>query len=333
MILGHTTHPPIGLDPGGATIHAAQTDRSGAVVAAAAIPRAAPDTPCTADEFAHLQGVLYRQGFRGSRVHLAAPKQIVSRTTLDLPPRDSGAPIDEIARGEIARQTKADPRSFEFAWWDAPQPPRHGASIRAITVTCHHETASALIGAVEQAGFRVEGLFSPSTAAAAVLTPPPPGATAAAVDLGWTDATLILTGHDSIVFERQLTGCGLSACLIPTAKALGIEPAELSRALAHARAEHHAAPEILRRALERYTNDVSAEVRSTVDYVRGCANATAPDSLCLVGGGAAVPGITEAIANAAGIPVTAYPGPSGPALATAVGLAGIGRCCQIAEAA
>src|SRR4051812_12575891 len=52
--------------------------------------------------------ILERQGFSGNRVVLAAPVRKVHCDMLDLPPRASGAPIEEIAKAEVARVTRLD---------------------------------------------------------------------------------------------------------------------------------------------------------------------------------------------------------------------------------
>lgn len=321
---------PIGLDLGAHTIRAVQTDQSGGVVTSAAVTRPDPALPISVEEIEHFRGVLYRQGFIGRTVFAAVPKSALMRTTIELPPKDSGAPIAEIARSEIARQAKADPSSFEFALWDAPQPPRHGGSSRAIGVGCPHEDASALIASIESTNLTVAGLFTPSTALAASLPPPKPGATIAAVDIGWSDATFILIGHGSIVFERQLGGCGIGVFVAKLAKSRGLDPARLSAALRKSDGKQGDHPAV-REITERMTEAVASELRSSVDYLRGCDGVEPPERIILAGGGAAVPGLPEAVSDAAGVRVRAHQ--DGPTNAAATGLARMPRACAIREAA
>lgn len=321
---------PIGLDLGAHTIRAAQADQSGSVITSAALTRATPDTPVSAEELEHFRGVLYRQGFIGRTAFVALPKSILMRTTIELPPKDSGAPTLDIARSEIARQAKADPGSFEFALWDAPQPPKHGGSSRAIGVGCSHSDATGLISAIESTNLKVAGLFTPSTALAASLTPPQQGSTLAAVDIGWTDSTFILIGHGAIVFERQFGGCGVGAFVARLAKLRGLDPIKLSAALRHADRPEGNHPAV-REVVERLTDAVAAEVRSSVEYLNGCDGVNVPMKIVLAGGGSALPGIADAISAAAGVETRAHA--DDPAAASATGLARMPRACAIKEAA
>lgn len=321
---------PIGLDLGTHTIRAVQTDQAGHVSTKAALTRPDPAQPITSEELERFRGVLYRQGFVGQTAFVSVPKSALMRTTIELPPKDSGAPILEIARAEIARQAKIEPGSYEFALWDAPQPPRHGGSCRAIGVGCAHQDAAALIESIESTNLRVAGLFTPSTALAASLEAPKAHSTLAAVDIGWTDTTFLLIGPESIVFERQLGGCGVGMFVSRIAKSRGLVPAKLSAVLRRADQPEDNHPAV-REVIERMTEAISSELRSSVEYLRGCEGVEPPEQIVLAGGGAAVAGLSEAVSKAAGIRAAAHG--DDPASAAATGLARMPRACSIEEAA
>lgn len=312
---------PIGLDLGALTIRAAQRDLTGGVLALASVRRDAPDSPYSTRDFERLQGVLYRRGFRGRDLIIAAPKSIIQRTSIELPPKQSGAPIEQIARSELARQTHEQPDAFEFAWWNAPQPPRHGASTRAIAVSIPHAKADALLDAAESIGLNPLALFSPSTAFAAAVPPPEPGATSGVLDLGWTDATLVVLNDSEIIFERQLGGCGLAEITLETARKRNIDPARLTRMLEHTAHDDAEPIPIVADLIEAYTDVLCAEMGSSIDYLRGCEGSPDPVSVAILGGGASLPGLAERVSQAAEIPVHVAPCPHGPASATALGLA------------
>src|SRR5205823_4093664 len=110
---------PIGIDAGGRSIAAVQLDWSGgagpAITAASIIARqpATPESPLSTTETAALEEVLYRQGFTGRDVVVGIPDHALLTEVLELPPRSSGAPLEQLARMEIARTHKRDPASFE----------------------------------------------------------------------------------------------------------------------------------------------------------------------------------------------------------------------------
>ena len=131
-------YSPIGIDLGTHSVKAVQLDSIGRTYASAHIQRANPGAPYGPDDITRLRGVLYRSGFRGSRVVLGAPKQMIQRLTIDLPPLASGAPIEQIAQSDLSRQRSLAPGTFEFRWHESPQPPRHASGARAGTQTPTH---------------------------------------------------------------------------------------------------------------------------------------------------------------------------------------------------
>lgn len=328
MTLAIAASSPIGLDLGNRVIRAVQLDRAGEVLASARLLRNKPGEPVGAEDVRRMQGVLYRSGFRGQEVVIAAPKSIIQRTTIDLPPRSSGAPLDQIARSELARQAHLDPDSFEFVWWDAPQPPRHGSAVRAITISCEHEKSGALLDCFEHAGFTPLALLCPSAVIAATIPDPGGDALAAVLDLGWSDATFVVRSRTRIIFERQLSGCGLARSVRAIARKRRIDPDALGREI-----EQNTASPLMRQLIEHYTHDVADEIRSSVEYLRNCEGVFEPSMISLIGGGAAVPGIAETVARAADIAACAAQGPLGPAASVALALAAPKARFTIGEAA
>lgn len=327
--------PPIAVDLGACAIHAAQLDTRGRPLAWVRIRRPVPDAPYTGEDFRRLHGVLYRRGFRGRRVVLTAPKSIVQRTAIELPPRSSGAPLDQIARSELARQLRIEPDAFEFAWWDAPQPPRHGSTTRAITVTVTHRGADEILDHLERLELTPVALLCPGTAIAAAAEPVRPDACAAGLDLGWSDGTLVVRNGDRVIFERQLAGCGLAAAIKGAGTRRGIRLERLVRALeAPASEDPRPVHPVIGELLESYLHDLREEMRSSIDYLRGCEGSCEPESITLVGGGAHLPGVGEAIELATQIPTHANgSGAIPPAMRVALALAGVASRCALEEAA
>src|SRR4051794_17457208 len=103
---------PIGLDIGSRWVKAVQLAGRGesrSLHAAAVLPT--PVVPSVKDPVAEaemlqtiaarLSSQLVRQGFHGRDVVVAAPAHRLEADLLELPPRGSGAPLDDLARVEI----------------------------------------------------------------------------------------------------------------------------------------------------------------------------------------------------------------------------------------
>lgn len=303
---------PIGIDLGAHTIKAIQFDRAGTPIASASLRRAEPSEPICADDAARLVGVLYRNGFIGRRVAIAAPKQTIHRLTIDLPPLDSGAPIDAIAQTELCRQRRLEPGTFEYQWYESPQPPRHASGARAIAVSCTHDEAGGVLDLFESHGMTPVAIHSPD----AVLADSVSGATfpetTAVLDLGWSDATFVAARNGKVRFVRAIQPCGLGELTGEEqwfAAALG---SALRRSLATApsqettdtnRDESDSDPtnSEFSAVFKRYRGALAAEVVSSLQYLEGCGQGEKPELLVLTGGGTGVPGIHESLESATGI--------------------------------
>ncbi len=311
---------PIGLDLGSSCIKAAQLDASGRVLAATHIRRPEPGTPIDASDFSRLLGVLYRMGFTGRRIAIGAPKSIVHRLTLELPPLHSGAPIDRIAESELARQRRLEPGSFEFHWYETPQPPRHAAGTRAIAVSCTHTDAGALLDLAEDAGLDPIGLHSPAAAAAYAITRNGTPAPTAVIDLGWSDTTFIATRDGTIRFVRGVGSSGLGA-LIGGERWLRDSIDRTVDARLHAEHDAGRTDDVLENFSKRYRAIVLDEIRSSLAYLEGCSGDESPGSIVLVGGGACLPGVRETIEAGTGLPTARPAGPAPNGYASAIALA------------
>jgi len=172
MRIGFGGRTAIGLDVGLRSIGAVQLVRAGgdwSVEAATMIarqgsessgPGGSGDLVPSIGELRQLAEVLYRQGFTGNRVNLVAPESAVFSTTLELPPRSSGAPIEELARQELARTAKRDGSAIEVGMWDVPSPPRAGGAelTHVLAVGLAHKDSEQLVDVFEAAGLVVEAV-------------------------------------------------------------------------------------------------------------------------------------------------------------------------------
>lgn len=340
MIGARTT--PIGLDIGARRIKAAQWTLSRAgprLSAAACIDRASPGAPLTAEEAASVRGVLERQGFAGRRVVASAPATRVLTSVLELPPRSSGAPLEQIARSELARANGVAPGGLEMAFWELPPGTRAVEGTHVFAVALRHADADSMLDALEAAGLEAEaidmGLLGLSRLA---MRQSEPGrhAVTGLLDLGASGATIAVLHGGTLVYQRTLTDLGLERLHARLAESMSIEPEVaayiVSRiGLTSELADEQRGWELLddaRAAIGDYADSVGAEVKASLSYANRRYASTETEGVLLAGGGAVIPGISPRIEAAADSPVRTLSPAAGtgdadadPRIACAAGLA------------
>lgn len=257
---------PIGLDVGARWIKAAQARRGRhglelvrAVRLERAKPTAMPGPSPTAQaaaaagaghgvlstaEAIRVRGVLERHGFHGLSVVMRVPDTKMVKQVMELPPRQSGAPLDQIARGELARACRCGPDQMEASWWELPSGARASEGTHMMGVACAHASAEEVIAGAESAGLRVDALDTLSTAVRrACLRVAPIDALAMVasgtgssgssgtladglcmiVDLGWHGATIGVFVGDMLAYERCIGDAGLSGAASELSSELGLD--------------------------------------------------------------------------------------------------------------
>ncbi|MBL7140605.1 MAG: pilus assembly protein PilM [Planctomycetes bacterium] len=199
---------PIGVDYDGRYLRAAQLARAGQgwrLQAAVRVPRVAPGEELGAKDLAHLQGTLVRLGFAGKRLVLAAPEEKLAVDILELPPRGSSAPVDEIARTELARTHGYEPSAAEMVGWDLPRSSRTKDMTQMMAVALRHSDADTLLDTFDQANLDVEVL---DTTMAALVRAcrgllAEKGLTAI-LDYGWDWALLLVLREGTVIYRRLM---------------------------------------------------------------------------------------------------------------------------------
>ena len=342
---GRQGRSPIGVDLGKRHVKVSQLRRSGdgwRVSAAAALPRQSPDGDIDRSEVRQLRGVLERQGFAGKRIVLAVPTEKLMTGILDVPPRASGAPIDQIARAELARIHKCKPDSLEMACWDLPAP-SHGKEVnRVMAAGCTHANANEFADCFESEGFDVRALDIHACAVVRACAPVLSGGITCLLDMGWSASRLVLLFQEAVVYERTLAETGIHPLFEAIGKKLGLGPETIDSVLGEVGIQPGADGEeanwesfrAVRGMILTHLASILDEVRLSISYAACCLQNDAIERLILVGGGAAIPGIREYISSALEIEVRTVaptdiadcPGPlqhmcSDPALTASVGLA------------
>lgn len=205
---------PIGIHIGYRHIGAAQLERRSGkprLAAAALLPRAKPGEPFDDAEAARLRAVLDRRGFKGDLVTLAVPDDLLFSAMLDLPPRSSGAPVDQLASAELARQQRLEPAAVTVGTWDLPPPVRQREGAPVMAIGCEDGRAESILALFDAHDLEVIGLDARACALARACAPllPSEGVTPI-VELSFDAARLAIVVGGSVAYERSLPVAGLS---------------------------------------------------------------------------------------------------------------------------
>ncbi|MBY0313311.1 MAG: pilus assembly protein PilM [Phycisphaerales bacterium] len=311
------TMGPIGLDVGSTRIKAVQVRHAPTgpeLVHSTSIQRIRACEEFGPADAARLAGVLRRQGFEGQRVVMCMPPGKLLSGVMELPPVSSGAPLDQIARQELARATKSDPGAIEVSWWVLPGGARAAEGTHAMAVGCRHEDAFALLDTMEAAQMDVLAIDAPATALAAAVAPMSGsgGELSGVVDIGHSGAMVVMLLGRMVVYERVLGECGVGRLIDGLAKRLGIDRGDAEVLLTsvgcrgvNTGQEAHPARRTtddegvradVRAAASGFADALIGELRLSMSYAMRRFDAPMPRVL-LTGGAAAMPGLAERVSE------------------------------------
>jgi Tfp pilus assembly PilM family ATPase len=289
----------IGVDVSGRWLKAAQfRGGRGAPVlhAGARVPRpGGTGGPVTAPEVEYLSGVLERRGFARAPLAIAAPREAVACSALELPPAGSGAPLDQITRLELARVARCEPGVLVTGMWALPAPTRGAGSTHVMGVGLAIDQAETLLAPFDAAGLEVEaidirecGLVRGCGAVGGG-----PGLRCI-LDVGWDGTTLVLTMNGAILFTRTLEMAGLSRLAQVVEQRLDVDGAALTAVLDDPGRE--GAADIIEEmgpTLGDFAEALSPEVGRSLAYVTQRHPEASLSGAALCGEGAGLPGLVE----------------------------------------
>ncbi|MBL8759847.1 MAG: hypothetical protein JNL50_00955 [Phycisphaerae bacterium] len=270
-------YAPIGLDwsgPIAAAVQLRRARRGPRLHAALRLPVGPPET---APAITDLHRVLWRHGFEGSDVVLTLPTKGTASTisgALSLPPRSCGAPIDQLARAEMARVAGRPADALELEMWDIPAPRRAAAGCHVLAVAATGAEVAARVALFEDAGLCVAAADARASAlcrATESLRAPGPDLTIV-LELAWDAAHLVAATGDAPVFERRIDELGIGA---HAASILGVSDERalerrLSGAAAPGEHDRRAAPESaakVRRLFDALRAGVRDEIGLSASYL------------------------------------------------------------------
>lgn len=315
---------PIGLSLSGRFWSAAQLaiPRRGGMpelLAGAHVPRAPHGgTELGEGEAREIFGSLARLGFTGGRLVVSADPRSVVTSILDLPPRSSGAPLEQIARMEMMRSHRLEEGSFECATWDLPaSSARRGPEqTPVLAVACRHEHAEGRLKAFDGVPLFAEGLdltgLALGRACSRLLRPAGGQASLAAiVHAGWDalDIAILHTapgGESVLVYERSIGEAGLCV-LAERMKKRGVGSEEgfdaVLSALCGIEEQASRIPAELRTLAAEFGEGVIPEVNQSLSFASRRFADTTSSSVLVMGEGAMLRGLGERMQQATGAEV------------------------------
>lgn len=313
--LAPSPRPPIGVDFDGRYITAAQLARSTRgrqLETTVRLERMRPAAEIDHQAVRHLCEVLARQGFKGGSVVLAVPAEKLLTGVLELPPRSSGAPLEEIARAELARMHDYDPASVETACWDLPASTRSKDVTQVMAMACRHADSEALLGVFESAGLKLAAMESHPHALVRACRPLLAGEGIAGIlDISWDRALLILTYQGVVVYERIMADAGTGKLSESVSERLGLAADSVDYLLAEvglappteAAAEDAASFDAVMGVIRAHVDAICAELASPFSYAAGQYPGAAADGLLLTGHGAGIAGLPEYLRSRLEMPI------------------------------
>jgi len=307
---------PIGIDAGVHTLKAVQLSlATGRKLHACTTMRRAGEGPISHDEAVSLADLLARQGFAGRDIVLSVPWTTLLTGVLDLPPRSSGAPVEQLARMELARMHKRDPGAFEMACWELPPSSRRGAGTPVMVAACPHTDADSLIDTFEGAGLRVVALDVGTLAAArgclsaAALSEGLHGL----IDLGHSAARLALIHQGTCIYARAVPESGVATLHARLAASLDVDAAVTAYLVEdvglsppdHAEMPNQRAVHEARTAITEYAAGLVRELNLSLAYAAHRYPDVEAADVIVHGGGAMIPGIVACLAELTGLSVRA----------------------------
>ena len=307
---GTRSKTPIGIDIGRRYVKAAQLTRSGqgwCAEATACFPRAKTEATIDNREVRRIHRVLSRQGFDGNEVILGVPSEMLLTGILELPLRASGAPLEQIARAELARMYKRDPETVEVSCWDLPIAKSSSQeSTMMMAAGCSHDDARELLSVFEDTEFHVAAMDAPACALARACGPllDHQNGVVALADLGWNAVQLLLLHEGVIVYESTLQELGIKKLYEALAHRFGLDHSEIDCLLSEispdtrvGQGQSGGSPfNIVFDVIAGHFRAIAEDLRSTFSkatHQYGCD----VELLLLVGGGADIPGVSQELAK------------------------------------
>ncbi|MGP1347224.1 MAG: hypothetical protein ACTS3F_11240 [Phycisphaerales bacterium] len=227
----------IGVDLGSRVLKACQWSRGGWRVAS--VWRES-DGEIGSDEIRGLARVLARRGFSGTRVVASVPRSALLSCRASAPMEGSGAPVEQIARAELARVSGQNAGALLSASWSARSRRSRSELDERQVLGCSAAVARGLSEAFGGGGLDLVGLEpGPVGSARGALHiaglsgAGSAGSSGLIVDFGWGGARLLAVSDGVLMYERCMDEHGQRRFTEELCGLMGLDP-EMAVALSGA---------------------------------------------------------------------------------------------------
>jgi len=307
---------PIGVCFDARSIHAAQVSKdkdgwqlSGAVrlERAGKLESAAALSP---GEVLRLQQAMSLQGMHAGHVMIAAPAGFATLTAMELPPRSSGAPLEQIAGMELSRLQKLEAGTFEISLWELPKAQnraRAGAE-SYIAATATHAAGETLSAAFDGSGMAVRAIVPEALAIAKAAGMGVEHRAVVSVNMHAMDV-VVMGEEGKVVYHRALPELGLHR-MFTTLKERTTLSFEAAQGAIAALATGDKSPNgedlnarmktltaAAARAIADHAEFVAVEVGRSLAYASRFSPDCEQKPVRVVGCGARLPGLAEHLSN------------------------------------
>ena len=303
----------IGLDMGHRSITVAQVERVGGevrLVAAAEMPRASflSDVGSPNSNYRDVgkqeieTAKLLAQGLSGRAAACVLPMSVTDLSHESLPP---GEPSEQYAM--IANALKNGER-HQFDFWPSDVT-RNGqtstlADINVIAISQARANRVAEQVAAARMDCRVlDGLPHAVARAVAMAVPEYAGASVGGLHLAYDNALFVLSRKGTPVFARQLRDGGIRQIVARVSESLGLLEDEAVHVLrefglpATSPTEdgHEKIQDVVGEIVAEHLDGIADELKRTLSYLSSLGSRNAPDSICLLGEGAAIRNLPQCL--------------------------------------
>ncbi|MDX2146473.1 MAG: pilus assembly protein PilM [Planctomycetota bacterium] len=253
-----------------------------------------------------LAELLERSGFSGKRAIAPAPADKLIRSLLDLPARQAGLPLDQIAAQELARVHRTDVDALQTAWWELPHPTRGSDATPALALGLAHADAEAYTDRLEAQGVEIERLetrgVALARAASGVLRQC--GGVSAIAYLGWNQASILIYAKGTIVYERAVDELRALPVHVALSERLELDPELVMHAMEHiglvGDGRRDSLPHEAVAILREHVDAIASELHASFSYVAHRYNDEDLGRVLLAGPHASIPGLASTIAERLG---------------------------------
>ena len=213
--LGTRRYSPIGLDVNSREVRAVQFAGSGETREVTAVARFECEGglgDIKSERLLQIEDILFRQGFVGTRCVCAVPRESLLSAVLPLPSRESGAPVTQLARLELARTFNEEASCIESTSWDLPKPARAPDGVTVLATGCRQEDALGLVETLDAIGLDLVALDVRALALARSALPvlgDTTGKIAGILELGWERSEIVVVHDGTVVYEQSIADAAL----------------------------------------------------------------------------------------------------------------------------